>query len=286
MTQDDAFLDVPSNPELDAEFDHLNWMFDGYVSLSTATRDGFRNLSGNESFYCLHFDVGQVAGTEAKLSDSIKEVAQRLYSNITDMLKRISTYFFGDAQKNANDAAEKAESAIAALNEMEGNTPIPDDSPLRNPDNIIKALEGGAEYNEIKDENRDLGGAMDKIRTAAEKVKGCDTVAKLRTVYAEIQSSSNQGLQSVGGSLRKVLSNAQQAANKLRNLKAPEEDDTPEVKAGIKEENKDASDEAKDETKKARIIGGMQNKIVGALNAVSKMAKTVKEKPAKSNFKG
>lgn len=286
MIEEDILV-VPETPrEIEEEFDHLNWMFDGYVSLGEATRDGFRTLTGNESFYALHYDVGQFAGTEAKLSDSIKEVAQRLYTNITDMLKRISTYFFGDAQKNANDAADKADSAIAALNDMEGNTPIPEDSPLRNPDNIIKSLEGGAEYNEIKEENRDLGSAMDKIRTAADKVKGCDTVAKLRSVYAEIQTASNQGLQSVGGSLRKVLSNAQQAANKLRNLKTPEEDDTPEVKAGIKEENKDASDEAKDETKKARIIGGMQNKIVGALNAVSKMAKTVKEKPAKSNFKG
>lgn len=286
MIEEDILI-VPETPkEIEDEFDHLNWMFDGYVSLSTATRDGFRNINGSESYYCLHFDVGQFAGTEAKLSDSIKEVAQRLYNNITDMLKRISTYFFGDAQKNADDAAEKAKSAIDALNEMEGNTPIPDDSPLRDPDNIIKSLEGGAEYNEVKDENSNLGSAMDKIRTAAEKVKGCDTVAKLRTVYAEIQSSSSQGIQSIGGSLRKVLSNAQQAANKLRNVKIPEEDDTPEVKAGIKEENKDASDEAKDETKKARIIGGMQNKVVGALNAVSKMAKTVKEKPAKSNFKG
>lgn len=284
--EEETFLEIPETPELDNDFDYLNWMFDGYVSLSEVTRDGFRSMSGNESYFCLHYDVVKYAGTEAKLTDSIKEVAQRLYTNITDMLKRISTYFFGDAQKAANDASEKAESAITALNEMEGNTPIPEDSPLRNPDNIIKSLEGGAEYNEIKDENRDLGSAMDKIRTAAEKVKACDTVAKLRTVYGEIQTASNQGIQSVGGSLRKVLSNAQQAANKLRNVKTAAEDDTPEVKAGIKEENKEASDEAKDETKKARIIGGMQNKIVAALNSVSKMAKTVKEKPAKSNFKG
>lgn len=286
MTQDETFLDVPSNPELDSDFDHLNWMFDGYVSLSEATRDGFRTLTGNESYYVLHYDVGQFAGTEAKLSDSVKEVAQRLYTNITDMLKKISTYFFGDAQKNADDASEKVKSAINALNEMEGNTPIPEGSPLRDPDNIIKSLDGGVEFNEVKEENSDLGSAMDKIRTAAEKVKSCDTVAKLRAVYNEIQTSSSQGLQTVGGSLRKVLSNAQQAANKLRNIKTPDEDDAPEVKAGIKEENKEASDKAKDETKKARIIGGMQNKIVAALNSVSNLAKTVKEKPVKSNFKG
>lgn len=286
MIEEDILI-VPETPkEIEDEFDHLNWMFDGYVSLSDVTRDGFHNLTGNESFYCLHFDVIQYAGNEAKLTDSIKETAKRLYQNITDMLKRISTYFFGDAQKAASDAVDKAEDAIAAMADLEGNAPIPEDSPLRNPENIIKSLEGGTEFNEVKEENSELGSAMDKIRAAAEKVKNCDNVAKLRTVFAEIQSTASQGIQAVGGSLRKTLSNAQQAANKLNNAKVPADDDTPEVKAGIKEENKEASDEAKDETKKARIIGGMQNKIIGALNSVAKMAKTVKEKPAKSNFKG
>lgn len=271
---------------LQKEFDHLNWMFDGYVSIVNSSVDDFNKMSGNESYYCLHYDAHRYAGTENKITDGIKEVAQRLYANITDMLKRINAYFFGDAQKRAEDASDKAEEAISALNEMEGNTPIPEDSPLRDPEKIIKALEGGEEFNEIKEENTELGKALDKIKDAAEKVKSCDTVAKLRTVFAEIQSSSSQGLQSIGSSLRKTLSSAQEAANKLRNVKVPEDDDTPEVKAGIKEENKEATDEAKDETKKARIIGGMQNKVISALTNIGSMAKTVKEKPAKSNFKG
>lgn len=271
---------------LQKEFDHLNWMFDGYVSIVNSSVDDFNKMSGNESYYCLHYDAHRYAGTENKITDGIKEVAQRLYANITDMLKRINAYFFGDAQKRAEDASDKAKEAISALNEMEGNTPIPEDSPLRDPEKIIKALEGGEEFNEIKEENTELGKALDKIKDAAEKVKSCDTVAKLRTVFAEIQSSSSQGLQSIGSSLRKTLSSAQEAANKLRNVKVPEDDDTPEVKAGIKEENKEATDDAKDETKKARIIGGMQNKIISALTNIGSMAKTVKEKPAKSNFKG
>lgn len=284
--EEEVFLEVPVIPQsITDDFSHVEWALDGMVSLGDVTRDGFNAMSGNESFYCLHYDA--VNGMEAKLTDNIKEVAARLYKNITDMLKRISTYFFGDAQKAAEDATSRAEDAIAALNDLEGNTPIPEDSPLRNPENLVKAMEGGTEYNEVKEENSDLGSVMDKITTAAAKVKGCDTVAKLRTVYKEVQTASGQGIQSVGGSLRKTLSNAQQAANKLRNAKVPQDDDTPEVKTGIKEENKEASDEAKDETKKARIVGGMQNKIVGTLNAVAKMAKTVKEKPpAKSNFKG
>lgn len=285
MEQNSFTLDEMDDT-LQEEFDHLNWMFDGYVSITNASVDDFNKMSGNESYYCLHYDAHRYAGNENKITDGIKEVAKRLYDNITDMLKRINTYFFGDAQKRAEDATEKAEDAVTALNEMEGNTPIPEDSPLRDPEKIIKSLEGGEEFNEIKEENTELGRALDKIKEAAEKVKSCDTVAKLRTVFAEIQSSSGQGLQAISGSLRKTLSNAQQAANKLRNVKVPDEDDTPEVKSGIKEENKEAGDEAKDETKKARIIGGMQNKVISALTNIAAMAKTVKEKPAKSNFKG
>jgi hypothetical protein len=283
--EEEMLLVVPETPELDADFEHLDWMIDGCVALGDVTRDGFQRMSGNERFYALHYDV---CGSEAKsIGDSIKEVAQRLYNNITDMLKRISTYFFGDAQKAAEEASERVEDALTALNEVEGNTPIPEDSPLRNPESLVKAMSGGTEFEEVKEENSDLASAMDKIKDAAEKVKNCDTVAKLRAVYKEVQTAAGQGVQSVSGSLRKTLSNAQQAANKLRNVKQPAEDDTPEVKAGIKEDNKEAGDEAKEETKKARIIGGMQNKITATLNALAKMSKSVKEKPpAKSNFKG
>lgn len=281
-----AHLEEDMDNLLQDEFDHLQWMFDGYVSLVSGSKDGFRSMTGNESYYCLHYDANQYAGNENKFTDGIKKAAQVLYENITTMLKRINQYFFGDAQKNASDAVERSEDAIAALNEMDGNAPISDDSPLRNPESLIKALDGGEEFQEVKNENSDLSKAFDRIKSAADKVKGCDTVAKLRSVYAEVQSASTGGLQSVSGALRKTLTAANSAANKLRNVTIPDEDDTPEVKNGIKEENKEASDEAKNETKKARIIGGMQNKIVAALNSISGMAKKVKEKPPASAFKG
>lgn len=284
---DEEFLTVPELPtEIDEEFDHLDWCFEGAATIAERAGEGFQQLTGSESHYSLLSDMFRLAGNEAGVMDAAKDMAKKLYENITAMLKRISTYFFGDAKKSAEGALENAEEGIKALADLEGNAPIPEDSPLRNPDNIIKALDGGAEYNEIKEENRDLGSAMEKIRAAAEKVKGCDTVAKLRTVLNEVYAASSQGIQSVGNSLRKTLSETQRSADKLRNLKVPADDDTPEVKSGIKEENKELSDEAKEGTRKARIIGGMQNKIVAGLNSVSKMAKGVKEKPAKSNFKG
>jgi cell pole-organizing protein PopZ len=169
---------------------------------------------------------------------------------------------------------------------MDGNTPIPEDSPVRNPEGIIKSLEGGVEYNEVREENSGLSDVMDRIKAAAEKVKDCDTVAKLRAVYGEIQKTSDAGIQSVSQALRKTLSQATNAAQKLRSAKIPKEDDDAEVKTAIKQDNQVAAEEAKEETKKARIIGGMRNKIVSALNAISKNAKGLKEKPAESQFKG
>lgn len=272
--------------QLDRDIDHLNWALDGYVDLLAGSQTDFTAMSGNESYYCLHFDAHQLAGNENKFTDGIKKAATTLYESITTMLKRINEYFFGEGQKSAEDAADATESALDALAKVDGNTPIPADSPARNPDAIIKSLEGGTEFEEVKAENGDLGSIMDRIRASANKVKDADTVAKLRSVYAEIQSAANSGIQSVSQSLRKKLSDANSAADKLRGAKIPEEDDTAEVKAGIKSDNQEAANEAKDETKKARIIGGMRNKIVGSLNAVTKLAKGIKEKPVESAFKG
>lgn len=268
------------------ELDHVDFMVDGLCSLMS-TSDAERNkLTGNESHYVFQSDILKYAGTENKVGDKIKEVASNLYKSITEMLKRISDYFFGEGEKAAEAAAEGSQATIDALMKMDGNTPISDDSPARNPDAIMKALEGGVEFNEIVEENSALGSAMASIRSAAEKVKGAATVAQLRSVLAEVQKASEKAIDEVSNSLRKTVSAANTAAGKLRNAKVPKDDDTSEVSSAIKQENAEASEEAKDETKKARIIGGMRNKIVSALNSVSATAKSIKEKPAESKFKG
>jgi gas vesicle protein len=271
---------------LNEELDHVDFLFDGFNSVLNGTQEDFDTMTGNESFYVFHLDAMRYAGTENKFTDGIKKAAQQLYESITTMLKRINDYFFGDGQKAAEKASGDAKETLDALMAMDGNTPIPDDSPARNPEAIMKSLDGGVEFNEVKEENSDLSSVMSRISTAAAKLKDCDTVAKLRLVYTDIKKSADGGIQSVSQSLRKCLSEANEAANKLRSAKIPKEDDTSEVKSAIQQENKESADEAKEETKKARIIGGMRNKIVGALNSMSSVAKGIKEKPAKSDFKG
>lgn len=272
--------------DIDAELDHVDFLFDGFNSVLNGSEEQFKAMTGAESFYVFHLDASRYAGTENKFTDGIKKASQQLYESITTMLKRISDYFFGEGEKAAEKASDNAASTIGALVDMDGNTPIPEDSPARNPEALIKSLDGGVEYNEVKEENGDLSSVMHRIKTAAEKVKDCDTVAKLRIVYADVKKAADGGIQSVSQALRKTINNANSAADDLRKAKIPKEDDTPEVKKAIQDDNKEATEEAKEETKKARIIGGMRNKIVGALNAMSSAAKSIKDQPKESKFKG
>ncbi|EBY9764018.1 hypothetical protein D5W64_12970 [Salmonella enterica subsp. enterica serovar Saintpaul] len=272
---------------LDADFDYLDWAYGGLESLvSNPSQAFFNSLSGAESYYCLHLDAKQYAGMENKFIEGAKKAAKALYDNIMKVIKRIREYFFGEGEKAAEDAQSKAEESVSNMSELPNATPIPEDSPARNPDNYVKSLEGGAEFGEVKEENSALASAIEKVKAAALKVRDCDTVGKLRPVLIEIGKATNAGNEAVKSALRTTLSEAEKAAGKLRNVKAAEDDDTGEVKAAVKSENQANMNEAREETKKARIIGGIRNKFVSSMNAISKYANSIKEKPEESKFKG
>lgn len=272
---------------LDADFVYLDWCLDGMESLlNDSSPTFFDSLTGAESYYCLHLDAKQYAGMENKFAEGAKKAAKALYDNIMGVLKRIREYFFGEGEKAADEAQSKAEESVAATMEMDGNTPIPEDSPARNPDNYVKALEGGAEFQEVKEGDTKLAGALERVKSAALKVRDCDTLAKLRPVLIEIGKATNAGNEAVKGALRTTLGEAEKAASKLRNVKVANDEDAGEVKTAVKQENQEATNEAREETKKARIVGGIRNKFVSTMNAISKYSKTIKEKPAESKFKG
>lgn len=272
---------------LDADFDYLDWAYGGLESLiSNPSQAYFNSLSGAESYYCLHLDAKQYAGMENKFIEGAKKAAKALYDNIMKVIKRIREYFFGEGEKVAEEAQSKAEQSVGNMAELPNATPIPEDSPARNPDNYVKSLEGGAEFGEVKEENSSLASAIEKVKAAALKVRDCDTVGKLRPVLIEIGKATNAGNEAVKSALRATLSEAEKAAGKLRNVKAAEDDDAGEVKAAIKSENQANMNEAREETKKARIIGGIRNKFVSSMNSISKYANSIKEKPEESKFKG
>lgn len=273
--------------KLDNEFEKLDWMFSGMESLlCTDKQSQFDSMTGNESYYALHFDANSYAGNEASIGEGIKKAASTLYSNIIDIIKRVREYFFGEGEKAAENAVGKAEGTVDNLSELRADTPIAADHPSRNPENYIKSLEGGTEFEELKKDNADIGSMLDKLKSTASKVTGCDTVGKLRAVYAEMTKAGNSGIQTVSSTLRKTLSSAESTARKLKSPSIPKDDDTPEVKAGIKQENQEVITEAKADTVKARLVGGVRNKVVGTLNAISKFGNGIKEKPAEPKFKG
>lgn len=272
---------------LDADFVYLDWAYGGLESLiSNPSQSFFNSLSGSESYYCLHLDAKNYAGMENKFIEGAKKAAKALYDNIMKVIKRIREYFFGEGEKAAEDAQSKAEESVSNMAELSDATPIPEDSPARNPDNYVKSLEGGAEFGEVKEENSSLASAIEKVKAAALKVRDCDTVGKLRPVLIEIGKATNAGNEAVKGALRATLSGAEKAAGKLRDVKAAEDDDAGEVKTAVKSENQANMNEAREETKKARIIGGIRNKFVSSMNAISKYANSIKEKPEESKFKG
>lgn len=313
--------------QLDADFDMIDWLYGGMESVLCKEYD-FGAMTGNESYYCYHFDIWNGMEAEATSSssttttssssssssttktsstktsstsekksstdgskikayaDSVKKVAQGLYKNLIDMLKRVREYFFGEGEEAAVEAAKSATEAVEALNELQGAAPIPDDAAARDAGIFAKALQGGEEFQEVLKQYPDLAAAIDRVNKAAQTIGNSDTVAKLRTSYADLVKSANAGIQSVSGALRRCLSEAEKKTNELKNPKVPAEGDTTEVKEGIKQENAQAIEQAKEETKKARIIGGVRNKLVAALNAVSTQSKTVKDKPPQSKFKG
>lgn len=271
---------------IESGFEFVNWSLSGAEAINAAL-EGPGTLSGNESYYVLHLDAEAYAGTEAnKYVDGLKDAAKRLYTQVTDMLKRIREYFSGEGKAAADAQVEEAKRVSEVLTKMTPSTPIPDDHPARNPETYIKSLEGGADFQELIAEDSTLKNAMDKVSRAFAPVKNAATVGQLKGAYAQAIKASEDAIKAISTSLDKKVRSAEQAANKLRNPKVPKESDPAEVSAGVKQESQEAMEQAKTETRQARIIGGMRNKVVAALGNIQSATKGLKEKMPKSKFKG
>lgn len=274
-----------SNP-IDDDFIHLEWIFDGLENLIVNPVPSFSQLTGNESHFVLFDEAWRLGGCENKFWDGVKSTGRRLFEQIQDMLKRIRDFFFGEGEDTAKASLDKAMNSVTAMMKLGGSAPIPADSPMRDPDTYIKPLEGGVEFEEVKEENRALATSIAKVKSIAQNVKGADTVSKLRAVYAEMGKAAAAGINSVSVALKPTLTKAERAAGKLRNIKLPKDNDPGEVSEAIRIEYSENSREAKEQTKKARIIGGIRNKFVGTLNQISAQSKRIKDNPPKSKFRG
>ncbi|AEV89553.1 hypothetical protein OBP_116 [Pseudomonas phage OBP] len=272
---------------IDNEFQVVQFHLDGCEALNNAINSN-ATLAGNESYLHLHLDALSYSGMEAgnKYIDSLKEAGKRLYKEVTDMLKRIREYFSGEGKDAADARLNEAKETSDALGKMTPTAPLPDDHPARNPDTYIKDLEGGVDFNELIEEDSKLRGAMEKVRRAFEPVKNAATVGQLRAVYAQAIKASEDAINVISRSLDEKVRKAEAAASKLRNPKTPKDTDPKEVSDAVKQENQEATNTAKIETRQARIVGGMRNKIVAALGHIQSSGRGLKAKMPKSKFKG
>lgn len=271
---------------MDDDFKQLDWYYDNYPSVVNVNPEDFGTVTGNESYFCLTYGYMAHGGMEAGIGESIKKAANSVYESVMVMLKKIKNFFFGESEEAVKKSQDKAEETIEALVEMDGAAPIPDDSAARDPEVYVKPLEGGADFEEVLKENSNLESSIKSIKTAVDGISNCNTIAKLRTQYAAITKAINAGIKGASESMKESLREAETASGKLKTPKIPDEGDPQEVKDGIKQENTQNADNAKEATKKARIIGGVRNKLVSALNAISAQAGKLKAEPPKSNFKG
>lgn len=301
--------------QVDAEFDMINFTLGGLESILNTEHD-FASMTGDESYYCYHYDCWagveaittetikstvtsnvnkaadktREAASKAKekaraYADSVKKIAQGLFKNLMDMLKRIREYFFGEGEEAAVEAAKNASEAVEALNEMRGDAPIADEAQAKDPNIFMKALQGGTEFQEILKEYPAIGSAISKVEASAKAIGESNTVGTLRQGYGTLIKNANSGIQEITKVLRTQLSAAEKTVNNLKNPKTPGDADASEVKDGIKQENTQLIEQAKEDTKKARLIGGVRNKLVAALTAISTQSKTVKDKLPQSKFR-
>lgn len=270
--------------KLDQEYEYMDWCFNGYESMVNGSYSNFKSMTGNESFYVLHMDA--YAGNENKVMEQIKQTAIRLYENIMATLKRVKEYFFGDGQKAAEDAAASAKQSVDAMDGLRGDAPIPENHPARDPETYIKALEGGTEFQETMKENSDVDSAINRVTKVFQNVKNAATVGQLRAIMNTATGEIDKGVRVVADSMRKSLSEAEKKAAALKKPKMTKEGDAPEVTTAVKQENTEATTEAKDATAETRILGGVRNKFVGVYNAMASNIKKVNDNPPKSDFKG
>lgn len=269
---------------IDSEFTYLDWMISGHESLVNGDGLNFSSMTGNESFYCLHMEA--FAGNEASIMDSIKQTAARLRDNIKATLKRIRDYFFGEGAEASERASDNAEKTLEDMGGIRQDAPVSDKNPARDSEAYIKPLEGGTEFQEMLKKYPEVGKVFEHLKEVGSKVSSSNTVGSLRNAMSTLKIESDKGVKVIENALRDALKAAEKATGKLNSPKIPKEDDEPEVKEAIKQENTENSQEAQDQTKLARLIGGARNKVVSVYTSISTNAKKIKEEPPKSDFKG
>lgn len=269
------------------ELEHAETVLTGYSNMLSADELEYAALAGVEAYSYATLSLYGYSGMESWV-ENMKKGAEAAYKAIIETLKKIKEFFMGDGKRQADEASKKAEEAVNALAELDGNAPIPDEAKSRNPLSYFKGVQESVDLEELYAKHPTVKSALEKIEASVSRVKNAEVVSQMGAVYQDIRKQASAAAEVIGGVISKALRDGEAAANKMRkvDVSSNAESSPPEVQAAKKEEHKANVDEAKEQTKQSRLLASLRTKVVSTLNSLSSVAGSIKGEAKESEFKG
>lgn len=250
---DDLLSTHGRSEEVESDLNHAAKTITGFCS--------FTSGSGSELNYFLGIAKanGFVHGMEAGYWDKIKETSGTVFRTLSDAIKNITDFFTGDGQKQIDDAKDKSEGALSAINKIDPRTPVNENSRLLNHGRYFKA----PSLENIDEEDiDDLKTASTAITNAIKELDNVKTVGDLYNTYIKIQKASLTAAQSITDKIRKKASEASTATGALQKIKVPADKDEKEVKEALKLESEETIKSAKRKTESLRKLASLRNRFL------------------------
>jgi hypothetical protein len=269
------------------DFDHIENLYSGFESLFYGDKNiNLNSVIGCEKYFLIVSQLYGYAGTEGAFWDGVKKAATTLYEAIKNTLKKIKDFFFGgEGEAQASKAIEDATESLNSISDLDPNTPIPENSPVLNPDKYFKKGKG-EKFEEAFKEDSALKGLYDSVESLVGNVKNCKTVGEFKTWCKSYTDKVINLSKTATLSLKSSLDDASSAAENMKNPKAPAEDAPKEVQEAAKLENKEKVDEAKEETRVSKFCAQIRTSAVASLMAITSTINNVKNIKPESEFKG
>lgn len=274
------------------ENDRLENLEDGIVE-SREVVEGFETINKQLNYYegvVLSFDASElISGMEgSNIIDSIKKAGTIAYETIMATLKSIKEYIQGDSEEQIKATIASCREVMEGVKSIDPNTPIKE-GPITKATTYFKSMLGSpkvVQTLESDDDCKDIQSELEQIKTISEGASNCKTAGELSKFFDSLGKATVETINRVTDTLNRKLTEAEKNANQLRNPKLPKESDPAEVAQGVKQENKEVSDEAKAITKTCQTLTSIRNGLASVLTSIKTNAGKIKETKVESEFKG
>lgn len=274
------------------ENDRLENLEDGIVE-SREVVEGFETINKQLNYYegvVLSFDASElISGMEgSNIIDSIKKAGTIAYETIMATLKSIKEYIQGDSEEQIKATIASCREVMDGVKSIDPNTPIKE-GPITKATTYFKSMLGSpkvVQTLESDDDCKDIQSELEQIKTISEGASNCKTAGELSKFFDSLGKATVETINRVTDTLNRKLTEAEKNANQLRNPKLPKESDPAEVAQGVKQENKEVSDEAKAITKTCQTLTSIRNGLASVLTSIKTNAGKIKETKVESEFKG